>query len=330
MSHGWRILLLVAAASACARPLSAPPRRTAVEGGNPFAGARLWVDPQSRAAGLTRQWRTSRPDDARAIEKIARQPVALWVGDWNADAESYVRRRVNKIAGDGALPVFVLYNIPNRDCGQHSAGGAGHAGRYRAWIEAVARGIGSRPAVVILEPDALPQLTDCLSPEARSERIALIRHAVEVFRKLDATAVYVDAGHSDWVPAPEMARRLRVAGIEGATGFSLNVSNYKTTEAIVAYGAQVSAAVGGKPFVIDTSRNGNGPPPTAAATEASWCNPQGRALGAPPTADTGHPLVHAFLWIKAPGESDGECNGGPKAGDWWTEQALGLARRARF
>jgi endoglucanase len=37
--------------------------------------------------------------------------------------------------------------------------------------------------------------------------------------------------------------------------------------------------------------------------------------------------VHAFLWIKKPGESDGECNGGPKAGQWWTEMAIGLAKR---
>ncbi len=32
-----------------------------------------------------------------------------------------------------------------------------------------------------------------------------------------------------------------------------------------------------------------------------------------------------YLWIKRPGESDGDCKGGPKAGDWWPEYALGLA-----
>ena len=34
------------------------------------------------------------------------------------------------------------------------------------------------------------------------------------------------------------------------------------------------------------------------------------------------------LWIKTPGESDGECHGGPAAGAWWPTYALGLARRA--
>jgi endoglucanase len=47
----------------------------------------------------------------------------------------------------------------------------------------------------------------------------------------------------------------------------------------------MSYLVGGKHFIIDTSRNGLGPAP-----DGSWCNPPGRALGPKPTADTGFPL----------------------------------------
>jgi hypothetical protein len=32
----------------------------------------------------------------------------------------------------------------------------------------------------------------------------------------------------------------------------------------------------------------------------------------------------------APGESDGTCNGGPAAGQWWADYALGLAKRAAY
>ena len=81
--------------------------------------------------------------------------------------------------------------------------------------------------------------------------------------------------------------------------------------------------LGNKPFVIDTSRNGKG-------SNGEWCNPSGRALGASPTANTGDPLVDAFFWLKAPGESDGACNGGPGAGTFWPEYALGLAQRAAY
>jgi endoglucanase len=120
-----------------------------------------------------------------------------------------------------------------------------------------------------------------------------------------------------------MAKRLKAAGIAGADGFALNTSNYVGTEENIAYGKELSALVGGKHFIVDTGRNGNGP---NDANE--WCNPDGRALGHPPTVSTGEPLADAFLWVKPPGESDGTCNGGPRAGEWWSEYALGLARRA--
>ena len=128
-------------------------------------------------------------------------------------------------------------------------------------------------------------------------------------------------------------------------------------------------------FVIDTSRNGRGTldtapyasPPYNQPKEVldklgtyNWCNPPDAGLGQPPTADTGVPLLDAFLWVKTPGESDGSCNiaGGARAwdyskynpwgitgdgqshldplwgmvdpgtGDWFPEQALQLARNA--
>lgn len=75
--------------------------------------------------------------------------------------------------------------------------------------------------------------------------------------------------------------------------------------------------------MIDTSRNGLG------ATNELF-NPPGRALGSPPGVRTGHAQVDAFLWVKNPGESDGTANGGPVAGQWWAEYALGLAERAQW
>ena len=45
-------------------------------------------------------------------------------------------------------------------------------------------------------------------------------------------------------------------------------------------------------------------------------------------AAQGHPLADAFLWVKTPGESDGTCNGGPRAGEWWADYALELSRAA--
>jgi len=101
-----------------------------------------------------------------------------------------------------------------------------------------------------------------------------------------------------------------------------------------------------KHFVIDTSRNGQGPwtPPAdhPAGDPQDWCNPPDRGLGYLPTANTGMALIDAYLWIKIPGESDGQCyrwtGGGPldpvrgmedpPAGDWFPEMALELVHNA--
>lgn len=286
--------------------------------GNLFLGATLFVDPESKPAVTARAWRATRPADAAQMDKIAKNPSADWIeGRKSVD---WVRARVTQIKAAGALPVFVFYNVPGRDCGNHSAGGVA-ANEYDRWISTMADAIGNERAVIVLEPDAIA-LTECLSKEKLDERFAMLRRAVS-FLSRRGFAVYLDAGHSNWHSADEMARRLTSAGIAEARGFSLNVSNFNATDREVAYGREVSARVGKKPFIVDTSRNG-------AGSDGNWCNPAGRALGTPPTAKTGQAEVDAFFWIKPPGESDGQCNGGLAAGQWMPEYALGLAQRARF
>ena len=295
---------------------------------NPFAGAKLFVDPGSNASRAVRALDArGRHDDARLIEKIASNSSATWLGGWRGGHSSffaYVRARVAEISADGSLPVFVAYNIPNRDCGQHSAGGAKSPAAYVRWVRSLKRGIGKRHAVVILEPDALAGLS-CLSQARRRQRLSLLRAAVRTLTSQSSISVYIDAGNETWQSPRKIAQRLREVGVGRARGFALNVSNFYFTGDERAYGRRVSALVGRKPFVIDTSRNGRGPTPRHA-----WCNPPGRGLGQPATSDTGDRLVDAYLWVKLPGESDGTCRGGPSAGRWWLQYALGLARRAAF
>jgi endoglucanase len=294
-----------------------------VEGqaGNPFRGRRLYVDPASPARVQAQQWARSRPADAALMRRIGDQPQAIWLGDWMRDIRRETDALVTRITGAGALPVFVAYNIPHRDCGLFSAGGARNGDAYRRWARDLAAGLRGRTAVVILEPDGLPAI-NCLPLRLQDERYVLMREAVQALKAAGAH-VYIDAGNANWQQPAEMANRLRKAGIELADGFSLNVSNFHATRVNIAYGERLSRMVGGKHFVIDTSRNGRG-----ASLEKEWCNARNQALGTPPTAQTGHPLVDAFLWVKTPGQSDGVCNGGPRAGQWWAEYALELSKMA--
>ena len=101
-----------------------------------------------------------------------------------------------------------------------------------------------------------------------------------------------------------------------------------------------------KHFVIDSSRNGQGPwtPAAAYPNAQDWCNPPARGVGLRPTANTGSTLLDAYLWVKIPGESDGQCTRGlgpdgatvdpewsiidPAAGGWFPGMALQLAKNA--
>ncbi|WP_327697762.1 glycoside hydrolase family 6 protein [Streptomyces sp. NBC_00459] len=292
-------------------------------------GDRLfWVDPAGPAARQVRLWqRQGRAKEARLLRRIAEQPAALWpAGD---DPVPVIRAATEAAAREGRTTIFVAYNIPHRDCGQHSAGGAGDADAYRAWIGRFAEALGDSRALVVLEPDAVAHVVDgCTPGEYHAERERLLGEAVARLKRQPRTKVYLDAGNPDWIEEPsKLVEPLRRAGIARADGFALNVSNFQTDVATRKYGVALSHALGGKHFVVDSSRNGNGP--LGGDRSDAWCNPPGRALGTRPTTRTGERALDAYLWIKRPGESDGECRGGPAAGRWWPEYALGLARNSR-
>lgn len=290
----------------------------------------FWVNPDGKAsAALAKAKSDGKGDETKLIEQIAEQPAGEWIKP--EQAESQTRDITEAATKADTSPILVAYNIPHRDCGQYSQGGAKSADEYRKFIDGIATGIDDRAASVIIEPDALPHITQdgCVPPERHDEQYTLINEAVNKLKELPKTKVYIDAGNPHWIRDPGgMVEPLKKAGIAKADGFSLNVSNYQTTEENIDYGERLSSMVGDKQFVVDTSRNGNGPL-EGEETEESWCNPPGRALGEVPTTDTDSDLVDAYMWIKRPGESDGACKGGPEAGEWFQDYALELAKNAK-
>jgi endoglucanase len=297
------------------------------EGGPAVAPApsEFWVDPSSSAARQVEQWRSEgRTEDAAALEKIARQPVAIWPTGETGGVEGEVAGVVSQARAANRTPVLTAYNIPNRDCGLYSSGGAEDDGAYREWLDAFARGMGGTRSIVVLEPDALPQtLTNCEGEGEQEGREELLSDAVQTLTRAGGE-VYIDAGNPGFVTdTGKLADGLRKSGVEQAAGFALNVSNFMNTDQVESYGDRVSNELGGARYVVDTSRNGNGD--YNGPDQPTWCNPPGRALGAPPTRDTGSQRVAAYLWIKEPGDSDGDCRGAPAAGDFWPQYALDLA-----
>jgi endoglucanase len=277
-----------------------------VAGSGATAGAAesaFYVDPSSSSA----TWVAANPGDSRAPvirDRIASVPQARWFTTTNTSSvRSEISSFVGAAASAGKIPILVVYNIPNRDCGGASGGGAPSHQAYRAWVDEVAAGLAGRPASIVLEPDVLPIMSNCQNAEQQSQTRASMSYAGKKLKSGSSRAkVYYDIGNSAWLTPAEAAGRLRAADVSGSSdGIASNVSNYRTTSAEVAYTKAVLDAVGDGRLkaVIDTSRNGNGP------LGSEWCDPAGRAIGTPSTTSTGDARIDAFLWVKLPGEADG-------------------------
>ena len=286
---------------------------------NPYAGRDGYPDPDSRTAHAAAQAKTD-GDTAteQVLSRLASIPQGIWLTPEQYPAGAvgpFVQGVVDAADTAGQVPTFVVYGIPNRDCSGGFSGGGLPAAQYEPWVQEIADAAGHGDHVaVVVEPDALAASLEC---DSSGERVQLIEGAVGRFRTAGVTT-YVDGGHSHWVEPAKLADLLEQVGVEDVRGFATNVANYQTNEDEVAYAEKLSGLVGGAHYVIDTGRNGFG-------STDDWCNPAGRAFGTEPGASTDGEHLDAYLWIKPPAESDGECGGGPAAGELWPERALELA-----
>ncbi|WP_246508865.1 glycoside hydrolase family 6 protein [Actinocrinis puniceicyclus] len=240
--------------------------------------SRFYVDPHSDAANqaLT-DVKAGDLRDAVTMAKLAGWPEATW---FTGGSPQQVAKQVSTLMRGArrqrAVPVLVSYDIPLRDCGQYSSGGAPSDAAYRQWIAAFAAAIGQARAVVILEPDALANLPqDCgasTDPTGAltAARMADLRYAVSVLEAEPHTSVYLDAGNSQWRAVGDIAQRLIDADVADTQGFSLNVSNYQPTDQSDHYGTWVSQCVW-----FATAG------PSWATGHADWCASQYYSPAAP-------------------------------------------------
>src|SRR5262245_16450129 len=208
------LLVLTAASSTnCTTPAT----------GNPLAGKTLYRTPGSAAEQQAIAWDAAgRRNDAATIRKIAAQPAARWFGA-DANITDDVNTLLSAAAQAGQVPVLVAYNIPGRDWGGFSSGGAASSAEYLSWLDRFAAGLGQKPAIVIVEPDAVAQAVDgCMPSDQVAERFRLVRAAVEKLSADRSAIVYLDAGNAGWPNRPEFASALRQAGAEEASGLVVN------------------------------------------------------------------------------------------------------------
>jgi len=280
-SPGYKPVLAVAAAVVA---LGSAPAATAQATATQIAdhtlpsNTRFYVEPNSDAAkqALT-DVETGDLHDALTMAKLASWPEATWFTGGTPDQ---VARQVSTLMRDAArqhaVPTLVAYDIPLRDCGQYSSGGAPSDAAYQQWIAAFAAAIGQARAVVILEPDALANLPQDCGPATdptgalTAARMADLRYAVSALEAQPGTSVYLDAGNSQWHAVGDIAQRLINADVAATQGFSLNVSNYQPTDQTDHYGSWVSKCIW---FATEG--------PSWAIGHASWCASQYYSPSAP-------------------------------------------------
>jgi endoglucanase len=365
-------LLLVAATAVPAAASSPTPLAPwgATNPANPLAGAPLWREGPRRglAAGQIARWlgwahpeysppkggfgdevtwdrfaamlpdlKALYPQNASKVAlmaKIAAQPETKRFGGWNSasDVEDQVGRLMDRVStySPGEVPLLSVYRLKHVRCGVQ-ADSSGEQAAYRRWIADFARAVGRHPAIVFLEQDSLITV-GCLSRRGVAVRMGELRYAAAKLGALPHVVTYMDAGAADAVPAGQIVRLLRAAGVSSIEGFFLNSTHFDWTSSEISYGRRISRALYGKHFVVNTAVNGQGPlRPHNRVRNGNevLCNPPGRGLGPRPTTSTGSGAVDAFMWIGNVGRSGGRCGVSPLGtGAFDANMALGLATLA--
>jgi endoglucanase len=304
-----------------------------------FSDRESWATFQRRIAGRLARLPASTRFAVRMLEKIAGQPEAQRVSSYaEGGGPGAIYRQAVKLfchnltADRGSIPVIVtdflhasLGGCPT--AGQIAAGGPA----FRRRVDELARATGRRPAVYLLELDGLGS-SRCMARRGDlGQWEAEIRYEVDTMARLPHAVVYVEAGYADANSAAYTAKALSRVDIGRIRGFFTNDTHIDWTLSEVKWAERVARMTHGAHFIVNTAQNGNGPkvnPRPGVQGNEDLCNPPGRGLGPRPTTDTGFPHADAFLWTHVPGNSSGNCNGGPPAGTFWIGRAIQLAAEA--
>ena len=198
-----------------------------------------------------------------------------------------------------------------------------------------AAGVGGYRAVLFLEMDSLITV-GCLSHHGVAVRMHELDDAINVLTaNCPHLVVYLDAGAADAVPAPQIAKLLRRAGVAKIQGFFLNSTHFDWTTKEIRYGEQISRTDRRQALRRQHRRERPRAAGPAQPRQERQRGPLQPARSRPrPGADRRTPgfrNVDAFAWIANPGKSGGQCRAGaPKTGNFWLALALELVRNANY
>ncbi|MGA7118830.1 MAG: glycoside hydrolase family 6 protein [Polyangiaceae bacterium] len=344
-----------AAASAAQPPPSLPPPVGAAEAkprvqvvppspeGNPFAGARFYIDP-GYVAKVESSVKES-PSDAALLKKVEAFPTAVWIdsikkaGTVSKTLDDAMAQE--KKGGQPVVTVFAVYDMPDRDCaavasnGELTVANGGEKRYQKEFIDKIAAAFKAHPKqriAVVVEPDSLPNSATNLSVPKCAAAEPAYRHSVAYAVKTLAmpnVSLYLDAAHAGWLGWSKNREKIakifadvlaEAGGADKIRGFATNVSNYDTlTPGDLPKLEPTDPCPDELTYVkiLDASLTEAGISGKAFLIDTSrngragirtksgsWCNVKGAGLGERPQVSPA-PMVDAYFWIKPPGEADG-------------------------
>jgi len=225
--------------------------------GNPFKGVEFFLNPYYINEVDEAIKQISNSSLKAKAEKMKTFSNAIWL-DTIKNMNEWLERNLkgalaqqNK-TGKKVLTVFVVYDLPGRDCHALASNGellandsdfARYKSEYIDVIEGHLKKYKSQPVVLIVEPDSLANMVTNLENTAAcrdSEKYYLDGHAylIQKFGVLKNVAMYLDIGHAFWLGwddnregAAKVYSKVIKSGSPGEVrGFASNVANYTPWE----------------------------------------------------------------------------------------------------
>jgi endoglucanase len=273
-----------------------------------------------------------------ALAKIASQPEAQRFSIYSmGGGPGAIFSQAEKIfchnmtADPGSIPIINTYFLhPALGGCPTPAQVSAYTPIFQRRVDEMAAATDRRPAVYLLELDALGSSSCVSRMGSMSLWEAALRYEINAMAALPHTVVYIEGGYSDSNSVGYTARILNAIGVKKIRGFFTNDTHEAWTINEVRWATKISHLTHGAHFIVNTADNGRGPLYNANKVRSGvedLCNPPGRALGPQDTTQTGFRAADAFMWTHPPGNSSG-CGGGPPGGVFYLARALDEAAHA--
>lgn len=232
---------------------------------NPFKGNTFYVNPAYQKE-LNTSIQTATGKTKENLQKMYNIPSAYWIDvmskiSGGEDSVEYILKDASS-KGKPPLVVFIVYDLPNRDChalasngeicctskddgtcdynaaGDCNDGITKYKSNYIDPLVTLFRKYSKVPIVAVIEPDSLGNLATnggdphCGNSATRAAYTQGIPYAVKQLAKLKNVAIYLDACHGGWLGWTNNAQGfLSIVTDMGIApylrGFTTNVANYQ-------------------------------------------------------------------------------------------------------